>query len=123
MNYESMVYVYDWLMEEHQPIGIDYQPIRDDDYIEDSMTQHYMKFNKDRQGESRFWNHTFSQAEFVYNSMDHGSTGFPRKLKRIDFVENSNKKYKTAADKKRQEKLFEEEDVMMIYLRKERIPT
>jgi len=26
-------------MEEHQPIGIDYQPIRDNDYIEDSMTQ------------------------------------------------------------------------------------
>jgi len=24
MNYESMVYVYGWMIEEHQPIGIDY---------------------------------------------------------------------------------------------------
>ena len=48
MNYESMVYVYGWLMEEHQPIGIDFQPIRDD-YSEDSMTQHYMEFNEDRE--------------------------------------------------------------------------
>ena len=54
VSYESMVYVYGWMMEEHQPIDIDYQPIRDDDYIEDSMTQHYMEFNEDRQGESRF---------------------------------------------------------------------
>jgi len=38
MNYESMVYVYDWMMEEHQPIGNDYQPILDDEYIEDLMT-------------------------------------------------------------------------------------
>ena len=38
MNYESMMYVYGWIMEENQPIGIDYQPICDDDYIEDSMT-------------------------------------------------------------------------------------
>jgi len=53
MNYESMVYVYGWMMEEHQAIGIDYQPILDN-YIEDLMTQHYMKFNEDRRGESRF---------------------------------------------------------------------
>jgi len=26
MTYESMMYVYGWMMEEHQPIGIDYQP-------------------------------------------------------------------------------------------------
>ena len=29
MNYGSMVNVNSWMMEEHQPIGIDYQPIRD----------------------------------------------------------------------------------------------
>ena len=34
--------------------------------------------------------------------------GLPRVQKRIDFVEKSNKKYKTTADKKRREKLFEE---------------
>jgi len=33
-------------MEEHQPIDINYQPIWDDDYIEDSMMQHYMEFMK-----------------------------------------------------------------------------
>jgi len=38
MNYGSMMYVHGWMMEEHQPIGIDYQYIRDDDYIKDSMT-------------------------------------------------------------------------------------
>ena len=32
-----MMNVYGWV-EEHQPIGIDYQPICDDDYIEHSMT-------------------------------------------------------------------------------------
>ena len=43
MKYGSMVY--GWKMKEHQPIGIDYQSIRDD-YIEDSMTQHYMEFDE-----------------------------------------------------------------------------
>jgi len=60
------------MMEEHQPIGIDYQPIRDDDYIEDSMTQHYMEFDKDR-GESRLWDHTFPQTEFAKDGIIHGS--------------------------------------------------
>jgi len=32
-----MVYVYGWMMKRHQPIGIAYQPIRNDDYIEDLM--------------------------------------------------------------------------------------
>ena len=41
-------------MEEHQPIGIDYQLICDDDYIEYSMTKHYIEFDENRQGESRF---------------------------------------------------------------------
>jgi len=90
MNYRSIVYVYDWMMKEHQPIGIDYQPIRGDDYIEDSMMQHYMEFNEDCRGESRFWDHSFPQAEFAYN-MAHDSTRFPRTQKRIDFVEKSNK--------------------------------
>ena len=53
MNYESMMYANGWMIEENQPIGLDYQPIRDDDYIEDSMTQHYMEFDEDRRGESR----------------------------------------------------------------------
>jgi len=46
--------------------------------------------------------------------------GLPRVQKRIDFVEKSNKKYKTTADKKRREKLYEEEDMMKVYLRRER---
>jgi len=109
-------------MEEHQPISIDYQLIRDD-YIQDSMTQHYMEFNKDRQGESKFWDHTLSQAKFAYNSMTHGSTGFSHTLKGIDFMEKSNKKHKVITDKKRRVKFFEEEDMKIVYLRRERIPT
>ena len=45
--------------------------------------------------------------------------GLPRTQKRVDFVKKSNKKYKVVADKKRQEKLFEEEVMMMAYLSKE----
>jgi len=60
-------------MEEHQPIGINYQPIRDDNYIEDSMMQHYMEFNKDRRGKSRSWDHTFPQAKFAKDVIVHGS--------------------------------------------------
>jgi len=63
MNYWSMVYVYGWMMKEHQPIGIDYQPIRDNDYIEDSITLYYIEFNEDHRDDSRFWDHTFPQAE------------------------------------------------------------
>ena len=74
-------------------IDIDYQQIRDDNYIEDSVTQHYMEFNEDHRDESRFWVHTFSQAKF----------------------DKSNKKYKATADKKRREKLFEDKDMMMVY--------
>jgi len=55
--------------------------------------------------------------------MDHGSTRFPRTLKEIDFVEKSNKKYKTTSDKKRREEFFEEENMKIVYLRRERIPT
>ena len=65
------------------------------------MMQHYMEFNEDRQGESRFWDHTFPRAEFTYNDMAHGSKGFSLTLKGLDFVEKSNKKYKVTADKKR----------------------
>ena len=36
-------------------------------------------------------------------------------------MKKSNKKYKVAADKKRRDKLFEEEDMMIVYLRRERI--
>ena len=38
------------------------------------MTQHYIKFDEDRQGESRFWNHTFPQAKFAKDGIVHGST-------------------------------------------------
>jgi len=59
MKYRSIVYVYRWLIEEHQPIDIDYQPIRDD-YIEDSMMQYYMEYDKNYRGKSRLWDHTLS---------------------------------------------------------------
>ena len=65
------------------------------------MMQHYMKFDEDHRNESRFWNHTFPQAEF----------------------DKSNKKYKATADKKSLERLFEEKDMIMIYLRRGRILT
>jgi len=38
-------------------------------------------------------------------------------------LDKSNAKYKKTTDKKRREKLFEEEDIVMVYLRRERIPT
>ena len=41
--------MYGWMMEEHQPIGIDYQSVQDDNYIKDSVMQHYMEFDEDRQ--------------------------------------------------------------------------
>ena len=37
-------------------------------------------------------------------------------------LEKFNARYKAAADKKRREKVFEEGDMVMVYLRKERIP-
>ena len=36
-------------------------------------------------------------------------------------MEKTNKKYKTVVDKKRREKIFEEGDMVMVYLRRERI--
>ena len=36
-------------------------------------------------------------------------------------LEKTNTKYKAAADKKRREKLFEERDMVIVYLRRERI--
>jgi len=44
--------------------------------------------------------------------------GLPRMQKRVYFVKKSNKKYKVRDDKKRWEKLFKEEDMMMVYLRR-----
>ena len=38
-------------------------------------------------------------------------------------IEKTNKKYKATAEKKRREKLFEKEDTVMVYLRRERTPT
>ena len=43
--------------------------------------------------------------------------------KGINFVKKSNKKYKKIADKKKREKLFEKEDMMMVYLSGKIIPT
>jgi len=37
-------------------------------------------------------------------------------------MEKSNVKYKATADKRRREKVFEEGDMVMVYLRKEKIP-
>ena len=61
------------MMEEHQPISIDYQSIQDDDYIEDSMTQYYMEFDENCRGKLRFWYHTFSQVEFAKDGIVLGS--------------------------------------------------
>ena len=44
-------------------------------------------------------------------------------LKRIDFMEKSNKKYKAIADKKRRVEFFEEEDMTVVYLGREIIST
>jgi len=38
-------------------------------------------------------------------------------------MEKSNKKYMAATDKKRREKLFEEEDMMIVYLKSYKITT
>ena len=55
--------------------------------------------------------------------MAHGSTGFSRMLKRLDFVEKSNKKYKETTDKKKLEEFFEEKDMKIVYLGREGITT
>jgi len=49
MNYGSIEYVRGWMIMEYQPTGIDYQQIRDENYTEDSMMQHYMEFDEDHQ--------------------------------------------------------------------------
>ena len=46
MNYGSMMYLYGWMMDKHQPIDIDHQQIWDEYCIEDSMMQHYLKLMK-----------------------------------------------------------------------------
>jgi len=32
-----------------------------------------MEFDEDRRGDSKFWDHTFSQAEFTKDGIIHGS--------------------------------------------------
>jgi len=59
-----------------------------------------------------------SQAEFVYNNTVRGSKDIQEEVRLK--IEKFNKKYRAIADKKRQEKLFEEEDMMMVYLRKKK---
>ena len=107
-------------MEEHQPIGIDYQLIRDNNYLEDSITQHYMKFNEERRGESSFWDYTFPQAEFAYNMVRNSKDvqeEVQLKIKKI------NKKCKATAIKNRREEHFEKEEMMMVLLRRKKIST
>ena len=60
-----------------------------------------------------------SNLEFVYNHMVCGSKDVQKEVQLK--IEKINKKYKETADKKRQEKPFEEKDMTMVYLRKERI--
>ena len=64
---------------------------------------------------------TLPQIEFAYNSMVRGSTDVQEEVQLN--IEKSNNKYVATADKKRREKLFEEEDIMIVYLRRERILT
>ena len=60
------------------------------------------------------------QAEFAYNTVRNSKDVQEEvQLK----IEKTNKKYKATADKKRREKLFEKEDIMIMYLRRERIST
>ena len=58
----------------------------------------------------------FAYSNIVYDSMDAQEDV---RLK----IEKSDKKYKAIVEKKRREKLFEEEDMMMINLRRKRILT
>jgi len=141
-------------MEEHQLIGIEYQSIRDD-YIEDSMTQHYMEFDKDRQ--SRFWDHAFPQVEIAYDSTIqlNGYVSFAIVYRKVPHLlldvaklpigekfnsaasvmtelvldvqepvrlklEKSNKSIKRQLIR-RDEKLFEKEDIMMVYFKRENL--
>ena len=72
------------------------------------------------QGRSRSWDQTLPQAQFAHNNTVHDSKDVHEEVQLK--IEKTNKKYKVTAEKKRREKLFEEED-MMIYFKKERIPT
>jgi len=60
------------------------------------------------------------QVEFAYNTV-HGSKNVQEEVQLK--IEKTNKKYKATTDKKRREKLFKKEDMMMVYLKRERIPT
>jgi len=80
----------------------------------------YINCDEDFQDKPRSWDQIFFQAEFEYN-MIWGSTDVQEEIRLK--IEKFNKKYKTAADKKRREKLFEKEDMMIVYLRREKIST
>ena len=60
------------------------------------------------------------QVEFAYNTV-HGSKDVHEEVQLK--IAKTNKKYKASAHMKRREKLFKKEDMMMVYLKRERIPT
>jgi len=80
----------------------------------------YMDCDEDFRDKPRSWDQTFSQKDFAYN-MIHGSMNVQEEVRLK--IEKSNKNYKATTDNKMREKLFEEKDMMMVYLRKERILT
>ena len=79
-----------------------------------------MDYDENLRGRSRSWDQALPQVEFVYNNTVRDSKDVQEEVQLK--IEKTNKKYKTMADKKRQEKLFKEEDIMMAYLREKRIP-
>jgi len=61
------------------------------------------------------------QAEFAYNNTVRSLKDIQKDVQLKN--EKTNKKYKATTDKKRRDKLFEKEDTVMPYLRRERTPT
>ena len=80
-----------------------------------------MDYDEYLRGRSRSWYQTLPQAEFVYNSTIHSSKDTQEEVQWK--IEKINMKYKTTADKKRQEKFFNKEVMTMMNLRRDRIPT
>jgi len=80
----------------------------------------YIDCDEDFQDKSRSWDQTLPQEEFVYNNTVRDSTDVQEEVRLKTKKFN---KYKTTTDKKRREKLFKEEYMMMVYLRRERITT
>ena len=62
----------------------------------------------------RSWNQALRQEKFAYNNTVHGSTEFSRTQKEVDLCKNLIRSAR---------KLIKEEDMMIMYLRRERIST